>query len=77
MERQVSSSVLCSFCAADNIGTFDAEVAIHFRGIENIDVPAIFVYPHLVICKACGGARFTVSQDELTALENCTLKPHA
>jgi hypothetical protein len=76
VHEQVTSARLCSLCASDNIGNFNSAIAIHYPGIENIDVPSVFVFSRLVICQACGVGRFTLSRDELAALKNCAPKRH-
>jgi hypothetical protein len=51
-----------------NLGSFPAEVAIHQPGIENIDKPAVFVFPDLLVCSACGFTQFFVTKVELQSL---------
>jgi hypothetical protein len=55
-------------CDAENLRGFIGEIAIHFPGPKNIDIPTVFVSPELVICLACGHAQFTVPEDELRKL---------
>ena len=75
VENQVIGLRVCSSCGSGHIGQFDSEIGIHVPGIENLDVPTVFVFPRLVICKVCGAVQqFTVPHDELTTLLNGTLK---
>jgi len=45
-----------------------AEIAIHFPGLQNLDEPAIFIFPKLVVCRNCGTAEFVVPENELRSL---------
>ena len=40
-------------------------MGIRSPGLENIDKPAVFVFPELVICLHCGMAEFVVPEAEL------------
>ncbi len=59
----------CKSCESVNRYKFRAEIAIHLPGIENIDQPAVWVFPELVVCARCGTAEFTVPEAELLLLE--------
>ena len=61
-EDVVIHSQRCKSCDSENLGRFRGEIGIHFPGLENIDVPTVFVFPELVVCLACGDAHFTVSE---------------
>jgi hypothetical protein len=43
-------------------------MGIHFPGLENIDKPAVWVFPKLVVCLDCGTAEFAVPEEELRQL---------
>ena len=43
-------------------------MAIHFRGLKNIDKPAVWVFPEIVVCLECGTAQFTITETELREL---------
>lgn len=58
----------CKSCGSKNLNRFTAEIAIHFPGPDNIDRPAIFVFPQLLVCMVCGVAQFIVPEDELHLL---------
>lgn len=47
---------------------FNAEVCIHFSGIENLDKPAVFVFPSLSVCLECGATGFVIGEIELRKL---------
>jgi hypothetical protein len=58
----------CKSCGSENLGDFNSEVAIHFRGLENLTEPTIFVFPTLLICRDCGFGEFVVPEKELRSL---------
>jgi hypothetical protein len=62
------SSPRCKSCAPERRGTFTAEIAIHFRGLEGLDKPIVWVFPNIRICLDCGTAEFSVPTRELQVL---------
>jgi hypothetical protein len=58
----------CRSCDSGNVGEFKAELAIHSPGLKNIDKPAVWMFPNLIICLDCGAAQFVVPEDELHLL---------
>lgn len=58
----------CKSCGSVNQQKFKAEIAIHFLGIENINQPAVWIFPELVACVDCGIAEFAVPEAELALL---------
>jgi len=58
----------CKSCGSENLGKFTAEIAIHFRGLKNINEPHVWVFPELVVCLNCGFAEFAVAETELRRL---------
>jgi hypothetical protein len=62
------SSSCCKSCKSDNQSTFNGEIAIHFRGIEGLDEPIVWVFPKLLVCLNCGFAGFTLPERELSVL---------
>ena len=55
-------------CSA--FGNFTAEIALHFKGLKNIDKPHVFIFPELIVCLDCGIAEFVVSDKELSQLKD-------
>jgi hypothetical protein len=51
-----------------NQGAFNSEVCLHFPGLENLDKPAVFTYPKIVVCLDCGHAEFSMPENELPSL---------
>lgn len=58
----------CKSCGSENLKGFNSELAIHFRGLENLNEPAVFIFPELIICRDCGFAEFVVPEDKLRLL---------
>ena len=58
----------CKVCGSANQRKFEAEIAIHFAGLEKLNKPAVFVFPKIVICMDCGTATFVMPHGELRRL---------
>jgi len=58
----------CKSCGSENAGEFTGEIAIHFRGLNNINKPHVFLFSALIVCLDCGIAEFVVSEEELRLL---------
>ena len=58
----------CKACGSENLGKFMGEIAIHFRGLKNINKPHVWVFPEVVVCLNCGFAEFAVPETELSLL---------
>ena len=63
------SSSHCRSCQSANKRTFNGEIAIHFRGLEGLEKPIVWVFPKLLVCLHCGFAEFSVPERELQVLE--------
>jgi hypothetical protein len=63
-------TVACRSCGSRKQGKFPAEIAVHFSGLDDLEKPAVFLFPQLLICFHCGAAEFTVPEAELRLLEN-------
>jgi len=48
----------CLLCASGNQAEFGGEILIHFRDLENLDKPSVWVFPKLFVCLDCGSSRF-------------------
>ena len=62
----------CPSCGSVNDVKFAAEAIIHFRGLENLDKPGVWVCPMLSVCLDCGFSRFIVRESELALLARGT-----
>jgi hypothetical protein len=56
----------CSSCHTES--TFNSEIAIHFRGMEGLDKPIVWIFPEIGVCLKCGFAELTVPERELQVL---------
>jgi hypothetical protein len=63
---------ICKSCASTNTGKFVSEVGIHFKGVDGLNKPIVFVFPELVVCLTCGHANFTIPETELKVLTTNT-----
>jgi hypothetical protein len=59
----------CKGCHSDKQRAFNGEIDIHFRGLEGLDKPIVWVFPSLVVCLHCGFSEFTVPKRELQVLK--------
>ena len=55
-------------CGSENLNRFNGEVALHFRGLKNIDEPIVWVFPEIMVCMDCGIAQFKVPDEQLHSL---------
>ena len=53
----------CTSCGSDNLGNLSGELALHFRGLQNIDKPAVFVFQDVVVCLDCGASNFQIPEE--------------
>ena len=58
----------CLICGSGNQTELTAEMVIHFSGLKNLDKPAVWVYPKLLVCLHCGYSHFTVQERELASI---------
>ena len=58
----------CLLCGSGNQIELTAEMLIHFPGLKNLNTPAVWAYPKLLVCLDCGCSRFTVPQRELASI---------
>jgi hypothetical protein len=58
----------CKSCASSNQTEFGSEIMVHFSGIKNLDKPAVWVFPKLVVCLDCGVAECVIPAEELRRL---------
>lgn len=58
----------CKWCQSPHQNTFNGEIAVHFRGLEGLDKPIVWVFPKLTVCMNCGFTEFVVPERELKVL---------
>jgi hypothetical protein len=67
--RNEGFALNCKGCHSDKQRVFNGEIAVHFRGLEGLDKPIVWIFPTLVVCFDCGLTEFTVPERELQVLE--------
>jgi hypothetical protein len=45
---------MCPSCVSSNQAEFSSEMLIHLSGLTNIDKPALWLFPKLLVCLDCG-----------------------
>jgi hypothetical protein len=55
---------------SSNESTFNGEIAIHFRGLEGLNKPLVWVFSQITVCLRCGFAQFVVPERELKVLRD-------
>jgi hypothetical protein len=58
----------CTACTSERQAEFGAEMNIHFPGREDLDKPAVWVFPKLLVCLDCGLTKFFIPETELALL---------
>ena len=58
----------CNYCRTEQQTELPAEVSIHFRGLNNLSKPPVWVYPTVSVCLHCGHAEFAIPENELRQL---------
>jgi hypothetical protein len=59
---------MCPSCVSSNQAEFSSEMLIHLSGLTNIDKPALWLFPKLLVCLDCGFLQATVPAAELASL---------
>ena len=59
---------VCKRCQSSNKDMFSGEIAIHFRALEGLNKPIVWVFPRISVCFDCGVAQFVVPEKELDVL---------
>ena len=62
------SSSPCRRCQSENQNTFTGELALEYRGLEELNKPIVWVFPKILVCLDCGYTQFTVPERELGVL---------
>lgn len=58
----------CMSCGSENQTEFASEISVHLLGLENVDKPAVMIFPRLLTCIDCGFTEFRMPEDELRLL---------
>lgn len=60
----------CKSCWSENRYSFEGEVALHFRGLDGLNKPIVWVFPEILVCLNCGVAEFVVPDEQKNTLRN-------
>jgi hypothetical protein len=63
----------CLSCQSAKQAELFAEILIHFPGLKNIDKPAVWLFPRLLVCSDCGASQFRVPEQQLAMIEIVTV----
>jgi len=63
----------CLSCQSAKQAELSAEILIHFPGLKNIDKPAVWLFPRLLVCSDCGASQFRVPEQQLAMIEIVTV----
>jgi hypothetical protein len=58
----------CMSCQSLNTSVYPAELNIHHPGMEGLDKPTVWAFPHLLVCRDCGVTQFSLSSNQLREL---------
>lgn len=59
----------CERCSSSRSAEFATEVCLHVPGLENLNVPSVFVFPKLAVRLACGHVLgFQIPNEQLSEL---------
>ena len=58
----------CHNCASEQTEEFNAEIAVHFPGLEGLNKPIVWVFPRTRVCMTCGLSVFPVPETQLKVL---------
>jgi len=59
----------CRSCTSSRLWNVNAEICIHFPGLEGVNKAPIFGFPKLVVCSECGFVETALSGAELQLLK--------
>ena len=63
----------CLSCQSAKQAELLAEILIHFPGLKNIDKPAVWLLPRLLVCLDCDASQFMVPEQKLAMIEIVTV----
>jgi hypothetical protein len=58
----------CRVCGSGNRKKFASELSVHALGMENVDAPAVWVFPELQVCMDCGFTELRIDESKLGLL---------
>ena len=60
--------MLCPSCHSGKIREYNAEINVHFPGMNGLNIPTVWVFPRVLVCLDCGQAQFTIPDAERKTL---------
>jgi len=60
----------CRRCSSEDLKNFNAEMAIHFPGLEGLNKPHVWAFPKMVVCLDCSFVEFELPAPQLSELNN-------
>jgi hypothetical protein len=61
-------SIGCPSCSSKNQRILNAELGLHFPGLQGLDKPIVWAFPEVLICLNCGFAVFALADAPLKEL---------
>jgi len=55
------ASAECTSCSSKKQRKLNAELALHFPGLQGLDKPVVLAFPEVLICLNCGFAVFALA----------------
>jgi len=65
-ETAVRPAMACKQCASGNQSVFNAEIAIHFPGLEGLNKAIVWVFTKPLVCLHCGFAESSPFSPRMT-----------
>lgn len=62
------TGIECPSCSSKNQRKLNAELALHFAGLQGLDKPIVWAFPEVSICLNCGFAVFALADAPLKEL---------
>ena len=66
----MASQRTCKSCSSGNQQSFGGEVALHFRGLDGLHKPIVWMFPEILVCLDCGFAEFVVPDEQKQTLQD-------
>ena len=66
--RFEETNMSCRSCGSGTQKAFASEISVHILGLENVDKPAVMVFPRLLVCMDCGFTELAMTENELRML---------
>jgi len=74
---QMKKSTVCEKCSSGNLRSFKGELAVAFRGVENVHQAPVYVIQDLWVCLECGYTAINFPPAKLEQLRQRGSEPEA